>query len=182
VNLQQRVTGILTDPRREWAAIAAEPADIPSLYRNYILILAAIPALCILVRMRVFSSFVAVAAAVSYYVSAVILPIVAATVIEKLAPTFKSRADTVQALKLVAYAWTPVWVAGVFYLVVGLVPLILLAALYAIYLFYVGAPTVMGTPPEQAVPFTLISTLVILVASIVLQTLIRALSLPQYPF
>jgi hypothetical protein len=182
VTLQQRVVGMLTDPKREWPLIAAEPSQLVDLYRGYILILAAIPAVCVLLRMAVFSTTVAVAAAVAQYLSAVILPIVAALAVEKLAPKFNSRGDTAQALKLVAYAWTPVWVAGVLYLFVGLAPLVALAVLYAIYLFYLGLPAVLGTPHEQAVPFTLISTLVILVASVVLQSVIRALSLPQYVF
>jgi hypothetical protein len=40
----------------------------------------------------------------------------------------------------------------------------------------------METPVEQVVPYTLISTLVIVVIGIVLQSVIRVLSLPQYPF
>ena len=33
-NLQTRVTGILTDPKAEWPAIAAEPDDVAAIYRN----------------------------------------------------------------------------------------------------------------------------------------------------
>ena len=46
MNLQARVKAILTSPKTEWEVIAAEQTDIPSLYRNYIVILAAIPAIC----------------------------------------------------------------------------------------------------------------------------------------
>ena len=39
-----RVKNILLTPKTEWPVIAAEPDTIPGLFKNYILILAAIPA------------------------------------------------------------------------------------------------------------------------------------------
>ena len=44
MDLQTRVVNILTKPAAEWPVIAAEPSDVASLYSNYILLLAAIPA------------------------------------------------------------------------------------------------------------------------------------------
>jgi len=49
MNLQTRVKNILTQPASEWTVIAAEPTDVMGLYRNYIVILAAIPAVCLFV-------------------------------------------------------------------------------------------------------------------------------------
>src|SRR5713226_913732 len=46
MNLQTRVVNILTKPGSEWPVIAAESTDVVSLYRDYIAILAAIPAVC----------------------------------------------------------------------------------------------------------------------------------------
>src|SRR5512142_1394786 len=45
-NLQTRVVNIVTRPAQEWPVIAAEPRDVPALYRGYIAPLAAIPAVC----------------------------------------------------------------------------------------------------------------------------------------
>ena len=42
--LQARVVGMLTNPTIEWRSISSEPDDIQSLYMNYIIPLAAIPA------------------------------------------------------------------------------------------------------------------------------------------
>ena len=44
-SLIDRVKSILLQPRSEWPVIEAEPASVGSLYR-YVLILAAIPAIC----------------------------------------------------------------------------------------------------------------------------------------
>ena len=95
------------------------------LYRNYILILAAIPSVCLFVSLGVFGApYIgrlgmggALGGAITAYVRTLVSVLIAAVIVEKLAPTFGSRGDTAQALKLVAYACTPVWLAGVFYLI-----------------------------------------------------------------
>lgn len=182
-NLQARVTAILTRPKTEWPLIAAEAADIASLFRGYIVILAAIPAVCLFLGMSVIGMPFfgrlgmgwALQAALMAYVSSLVGCYVAALVIEKLAPTFDSRGDTVQALKLVAYAYTPIWVAGVFYLFFALSPLALLAALYAIYLFYLGLTPVMNTPKDKVVPYMIVSAVVVIIVNLVLRLILRAI-------
>ena len=47
MELPTRIINLLTNPRDEWDAIANEATDITSLYREYIGLLAIIPALCI---------------------------------------------------------------------------------------------------------------------------------------
>ena len=100
---------------------------------------------------------------------------IAAVVIEKLGPTFASSGSTVQALKMVAYASTPVWVAGVAHVIPVLSALVtLVAAVYAIYLFYLGLPPVMKTPQDKVVPYMLVSALAIIVVNIVLGLIVGA--------
>jgi len=178
MNVQTRVVNILTRPASEWAAIAAEPSDIASLYTNYILWLAAIPAVCTLLGWIFLGGFFAfgLTAACMIYVSALASTFIAAFVIEKLAPNFDSHGDTVQALKLVAYAYTPVWIAGVLRLVPMLAALTILAALYAIYLFYLGLPPVMKTPSDKVVPFMIVAAIVVIVISFVLTALLLTMA------
>jgi hypothetical protein len=188
MDLRKRIIGILTTPQSEWRAIAAEPADVGSLYRHYIVILAAIPAVSLVLGLMVFGvpllgrwgMAAALGAGVATYASALLSALLAALILERLAPRFKSEGHTAQTLKLVAYASTPIWIGGVVYLVLVLSPLIVLAGLYAVYLFYVGLPHVMKTPPEQVVPFMVVAALVILVLNIVLRFLISAVGVPTY--
>lgn len=188
MNLQARVQAILTTPKTEWAIIAAETTDVASIYRSYIVILAAIPAVCSAVGMLVFGFPIggrpglmfAMSVAVATYVTALVGPLVAAFVIDRLAPKFQSSGGPVQALKMVAYASTPVWVAGVVNLVPALGPLVILAALYAVYLFYLGLPPVMKTPLEQVVPFMAVAALTIVVINIVLGFLVSTLGMRSY--
>src|SRR5262245_27952441 len=177
-NLQARVTNILKQPAAEWPVIAAEPGDVASLLQGYAAPLAAISAICRWIGFSVVGISVpfvgtfrvgivrGLANAIVYWVFALVGAYIAAVVIEKLAPTFKSSGGTVQALKLVVYASTPVWVAGVLSLIPALSPLIIIAALYAVYVFYLGLPRLMHTPSDQVIPYMVVSALVMIVVTV----------------
>jgi len=188
MNLQTRVTNILKKPADEWRVIVAEPADVPGLMRDYAAPLAAIPAVCRFIGFTLIgvtvplsgttrTGFVSglVGACVSW-VMALVGAYIAAIVVERLAPTFQSRGGTVQALKLVVYAMTPIWIAGVLNLIPPLGLLTIFAALYAIYLFYLGLPPVMHTPAEQVIPYMLVSAVLVIIVSFVLGLVVAALT------
>jgi Yip1 domain len=179
-NLVARATNILKQPAAEWPLIAAEPADAATLMQGYAAPLAAIPPICRWIGFSAIGMTVpylgtyrvgvvrGLANAIVSWVLALVGVYVAAVVIEKLAPTFKSTGGTIQALKLVVYASTPVWVAGVLDLVPALSPLIVVAALYAVYLFYLGLPSLMRTPSDQVIPYMIVSALVVIVVTVCL--------------
>lgn len=182
-SIQTRVTNILTKPADEWRVIAVEPATVQGLLRDYAAPLAAIPAVCQFIGL----SFVGVfgfriglvpglTSAILTWVLTLVGAWIAAIVIEKLAPTFQSSGTTTQALKMVVYANTPVWVAGVLNIIPGLGVLVIIAALYAIYLFYLGLPVVMATPADKIIPYMVVSAIVIIIISIVLGTITAAIS------
>ena len=91
---------------------------------------------------------------------------VSAIIIEKLAPTFQSKGDTTQAMKLVVFASTPIWVASVLQIIPALGILVLLAALYAVYLFYLGLTPVMQTPGDKVIPYMVVAAIVIFVLNL----------------
>ena len=188
MSLQSRVIGILTTPADEWRTVAAEPADVAGLLRDYAAPLAAIPAVCSFLGLTVIGmpagffgrfrispvrGFVNM---ILTFVMALVGAWIAAIVVEKLAPTFQSKGNTTQALKLVVYAMTPVWVAGVLHLVPVLGVLTILAALYSIYLFYLGLPVVMSTPTAQVIPYMVVSAVVVIVVSLVLGAVTTAVA------
>jgi hypothetical protein len=188
LKLKARVLGILKDPTREWRTISGETDDIASLYQNYIIPLAAIPAVAMFIGIGIvgvpflgrFGIFTALSTALIVFVQGLVAPILAAVVIEQLAPRFKSSGSTVEALRLVAYASTPMWVGGAIYVLVYLSPLMILPALYGIYLFYLGLPPMMKTHPNNVVPFMVVSAITIIVVNILLRLLLRVFGLPAY--
>lgn len=186
--LQKRVVGILQNPTIEWRTISAEQDDIQSLYINYIMPLAAIPAVARFIAYAIigvpfygrFSPVTSLVTAIVSYVLMLAGTFVAAVVIEQLAPRFSSSGSTVDALKLVAYASTPIWVGGVIYLILYLSPLMILPIIYAVYLFYLGLPPMMKTHPNNVVPFMLVSFLAIVVVNLALSAMLWVFGLPRY--
>jgi hypothetical protein len=174
MDLKTRVRNILVQPAQEWRTIAAETADVGSLLRDYAAPLSAIPAFCSWIGGSIIGyGFFRVglvrglANAIVSWVFGLVGCWLAAMVIEKLAPSFGSRGSTAHALKLVVYASTPVWVAGVLDLIPPLAVLIVIAALYALYLFYVGLPIVMNTPADKVIPYMAVSAVAVILVMIV---------------
>ncbi|HET8875667.1 MAG TPA: Yip1 family protein [Casimicrobiaceae bacterium] len=150
----ERARRILADPRDEWIKIAAEPATVQSLYTNWIMILAAIGPIALLLSMHPLQ------VAVAQYVRSLITTFVLALVVDALAPSFGGSKDFIASLKLTAYSYTAAWLAGVFNMLGALGDLvILIATLYALYTFLVGAPVLNRSSPDKAVPFTLVVVL-----------------------
>jgi hypothetical protein len=172
-----RVKAILTTPKTEWPVIAAEPATVADLYKNYIVWLAAVPAVCQFIKGSFigFSMFgvhyrtpigAGITGLVVGYALSLALIYVVALIVDALAPTFSGQKNQVQALKTVAYAWTASWVAGIAALIPWLGFLIMLAALvYGIYLLYLGLPSTMKCPPDKAGGYTAVTIIIAIVLS-----------------
>jgi len=170
-----RVKAILATPKTEWPVIGAEPATIADLYRNYIVILAALPAIAGFIK----GSFIGygafgihyrtpvgagITSMVIGYALSLVLVYVMALIVDALAPTFGGQKNQVQALKNVAYAYTASWVAGIGLIIPGLGWLIaLVGGIYSIYLFYLGLPSTMRCPPEKAGGYTAVSIIIAVV-------------------
>ena len=149
-----RARRILANPREEWIKIAVEPATVQSLYTNWIMILAAIGPIALLLSMHPLQ------VAVAQYVRSLITTFVLALVVDALAPSFGGTKDFTASLKLTAYSYTAAWLAGVFNLLGTLGDIVIvIATLYALYTFLVGAPVLNRSSPDKAVPFTLIVVL-----------------------
>jgi hypothetical protein len=178
----------LTKPKQEWPIIASEAADVGTLYKEYIVLLAAVPAICSFIGMTLIGVpvpfFGACRAGVASgltgvvvrYALSLVSAYIAALIVQKLAPTFQSRGETVQALKLVAYSSTPAWVAGVLALFPPLVALGTLAGLYGVYLFYLGLPHLMQTPPDKVIPYMVVSAIVIIILYVIVGAITTAVA------
>lgn len=187
-SLQTRVMNILKSPATEWPVIAGESTDVGRLYREYIMILSAIPAVATFIGHSIIGISMPFAGMyrrpmveglsymVVFYVMGLVGVYVCAVVIEWLAPKFNSSGSRLDALKLVAYASTPMWIAGVLNILPLLAVLTLLAALYGVYLFYLGLPVMMKTPADQVIVFMIVAAIVMFVISLVMASISAALT------
>ena len=185
--LIKRIKSILTSPKTEWPVIAGEPATVSDLYKNYIMILAAIPAVVgfikgsligysvygMSVRAPIGSGLVGMV--LGYALSLVSIYVVA-LVIDALAPTFGAQKNQTQALKSVAYAWTASWVIGLGMIIPEIGMLFLLAGLvYSIYLLYLGLPATMKCPPEKAAGYTALSIICAIVLNLIIGAVVQGI-------
>ena len=97
-SLVERVKNILLQPKAEWPRIDAEPTTIADIYKNYVLILAAIGPIASLIGQQAFGYSAlgisykpalsySIATAVLGYVMSLVMIYVLALIIDALAPT-----------------------------------------------------------------------------------------------
>jgi hypothetical protein len=187
MNLIQRVQDILLKPNETWNVIAVEPGDTASLYKDYLIYLALIPAVSAFIGMSLiglggfgFSMRVPIVSGlvsmIVGYIMSLVMVFVISLIANALAPKFGGTQDPFSALKLIAYGSTAGFVGGVFSLIPALSMLGLLTALYSVYLIYTGVPVLMKCPPEKSLPYTAVLIACGIVAGIILGILSAAFS------
>jgi hypothetical protein len=188
MTLIERAQAMVLRPKETWPVIEAEPASVGSIYRDWLVYMAAIPAVCAFIGM----SFVGIgvfgmgfhlsiaaglANMITSYLVSLILVYIVALAVDALAPTFGGTKNPIAALKVVAYGSTAAYLGGIFALVPALGILGLVAAIYSIYLVYLGLPVLMKCPQDKAGPYTGVLVVCIVVAGLVLGALKAALHL-----
>ena len=176
MDIIQRAKNICLTPATEWPVIAAEPATPGGLLGGYAAPLAAIGSIAGFIggalightlpfvghyRVPIVYAFVM---AIYTFGMALVGVFVLSLIIDALAPTFGGQKNSIQALKLAVYSYTPAWIAGVLQIFPVLGILTIFASLYGVYLLYLGLPHLMRSPQEKSVPYTV----VVLVCAIVL--------------
>ena len=182
--LIERVRCIVLSPKTEWQKIAAEPADVKSLFTGYAMILAAIPMLCGLIGLTLMSMSLPIVGTIRTPIAAMLVQLVltyvlglvaiyvVALVVDALAPTFDGQKSAIQAFKLVIYSSTPVWLAGIFAVLPVWGELGILVALYGLYLLYIGLVPIMKNSQDKSFGYTAL----IIVCYIVLAIIVTAVT------
>jgi len=178
-HLARRVRGVLCAPRRTWAEIATERTTVTALYRDYVVWLAALPAVCGFVRGSIigYSSAAFATARVGLangagrmilgYLISLVMVYLMGLIVDGLAPSFGAQRDARQAFKTVAYACTAFWIASIGELLPVISPLVLTAgAGYSIWLLFVGLQHAMQTPRRRAPAYTAVTVLSAVLISI----------------
>ena len=179
MNLIERAQAILLKPTETWPVIDAEPATVGSIYKDWLFIMAAIPAICGFIGLSVIGAgafgysyrmpiVAGLVTMVFSYVLSLIVAFVMALIVDALAPSFGGVKNQVAAMKVVAYGSTAVYVAGVLKLLPSLAILGIIAACYSIYLVYLGLPALMKCPKEKAAGYTAVVVIIGIVAGMVI--------------
>lgn len=189
--LLARVKGIVLKPSDEWQTIDRENTLPATLYKSYIAPLAVIGPIANFIGMVLIGISVpflgtmriGVVSGIGMLITSYILGMVAVYVIaliaNALAPSFKGEQNMQQALKLVAYAYTPAWVAGILGIIPALGILAILAALYSLYLLYLGLPVMMKCPRDKALGYTIVLIIIGIIVGFIM-SLATAMFMPSH--
>ena len=188
MELVSRAQAILLKPKEEWVKIKGESTSIGQLFMSYAVILAAIPAIAQfigfgLIGMRIpfygmfrFGLGTSLVRAVVFYIFSLISVYLFGFIINALASSFGSTPNPVNAMKLAVYSMTPMWIAGILYIIPALGILVILASLYGLYILYLGFATpMMDTPKDKVMTYLVVSILVVIVLSFVVNLVIGAI-------
>lgn len=163
---------MLFHPKAAWRSIGEEKGTIRSILVGYVLPLSLIPAICSFagygfvgaegLLFRVSGLYWGTAMALDSLITSLSVYLLGTWVVDRLTPAFGGERELGRSAQLVAYAYTPAWLAGIFYLLPMLQELVVLG-LYGVYLFYLGIPVMKRMPDDQRIAFTISSAIVLII-------------------
>jgi hypothetical protein len=175
-----RIKNICLTPKTEWPVIAEEATSAGSLITGYVAPLAAIGTVAGFIggsivgtTLPFFGTYrvpllTGLVIAVFTFVMAIVGVFVLSIIINALAPNFGGAKNSVQAMKVAVYSYTPAWVAGALHILPPLGILAVLAAFYGLYLLYLGLPRLMKCPPDKAASYTIVVVVCAIVMTLVI--------------
>jgi hypothetical protein len=182
----ERVKNIILDPKTEWDVIKTEEATLGNILVSYVIPLSLIPSFAGLIGYSLigksipligsFHSFSwGLSVAISTFLGAIIGVSLSSVIIDALAPSFGSEKNLNKTAQLVAYSYTPAWIAGVLNIIPALSVVGVLAGLYGLYIMYLGLGTIKNTPEDKKVPYIIVSILLIVVLSVVIGIILASI-------
>ncbi len=180
MNIIERVKNILTTPKTEWEFINSESATPQSLLTGYILPLALVsaagPLLWALVFAGIFGTSFGFTTVIIGFVAQVVAYYVSVILVDMLAPSFGSEKDINKSAQLVAYSYTPSFIAGFLSFIPLLGSLISLAAwAYGIYIMYLGIGPLKKTPEDKKVVYLVVVYVILMALYFIILAILGAI-------
>jgi hypothetical protein len=164
-----RAKNILLTPKNIWPLLATERAPHAQVLNSWVLPLAVLSSLAALIGYGIVgysADGVRIVSMKSGFIHALLQLLttiggayITALVINTLAEKFSSEKNLDQSFALVAYAYTPAWLGGIFQIIPALSFIGLLAGLYGLYLLYIGLPFMLKTPQEKNTSYFVVAML-----------------------
>ncbi len=156
-----RARNLLIRPQAEWQAIKGEPAGYKTGLVGYVAILALLPPLSAVIGNVIFDRNIVnrslhyplgyvLAANLLWYGMILLNVAIAGAIVTAVATRDDPGWLGLRGLKIAAYSFTPLFVAGVAIVIPGLDWLIYPAILYSVYILALGIITLIGTKPAKA--------------------------------
>ena len=178
-----RVKALITHPAEEWKAIKSEPGSISELFTNYVVYLAAVPALSILIGYGLIGEEVPLlgylrsgplavlfASVLCYFLSLGAVYLVGRTILY-FAAYFEAKPDPLRAMKLAVYSATPFFLSCVFFLYPS-VKIFSIVRWYGLWVCYLGLNEVMETPRDKVATYLIVIGLATLIIIQLINTIV----------
>jgi hypothetical protein len=170
----EKIKNLLINPKVEFEKYEKEEAQsMISSFTTYAMLLFLIPAVCTIIGwgvigynvvfMSIKSWEIGIKLGIVVFAGCTASFFISTYLIDALAPSFKSTKNLNRSAQLVAASMTPGAVAGIFCLFPNMSTLMILGALYGGYILFLGLPSMMKAPADQAPIFAVVSILAIIV-------------------
>ena len=184
MSLLAMVRNIIFSPVAEWQVIAKEKRTMKRLLGRYVIPMALIPAVASYIGyglagasgilFRISGTYWGISMAINNFITSLAVYLLGTLLVDSIAPAFGAQRNRGRSAQLVAYSYTPAWLAGIFYALPGLQPAVALG-LYSVYLFYTGVPQLKKTPEDQRIAFTTVSAILLIIIRFLVGLLLSAL-------
>ena len=175
MNLIERAKNILISPKSEWAKVATESDSHSTVLKSYVLPLALIGPVCAFIGQSLIgpqSIVYGIVWAVISLLFAIIGLYLIAGVFYMLAPSFSATHNFDKAFQLVAYAYTPTFIAGIFNLLPALSIIGTILGLYSLVLIFLGLKPVLNVADDKKIVYFIVGLLAYLVVAVLLGMLV----------
>lgn len=192
-HLIDRVKLVILTPKEAWTQISTEQIEIKSFLLSFVMPLVLIPTIASFIGYGLIGvgSYFKLASfswgvhhAILTFIGGFLSVLIGAFCIHKLAPTFNTEVSLQDAVKLVGYSYTPVWLAGVFYMIPSLAVLGLVAGIYSLYVLYFGFVPITNVSEDKKTNYFILSLILVIavsaVVSIVLGIILSTIGLHTY--
>jgi len=191
MNLVDRAKNIMLNPKQEWEVVKAESITTQELYTKYAVILAAIPAIAGFIGYTLFGLSwgfgtiklpvgTSLTWAVVTYITSLLGVFILSFIADALAPSFGSNKDMNASTKVVVFAYTPAWVAGIFYIFPSLGFIVALAGIYGLILMYMGFQKVKDVPQDKMTVYFIVIIIAAIVVYFIMGLIVSSIAFSGY--
>ena len=192
-NLLNRAKQLLTRPHTEYQAIEKESLPHTKVLTNYVLLLAIIPFLFSFIGGLItfsdvlgysFGSAIGGVFRIVFYQLFLLFGgiYITSLIINAMAGKFGGQKDFNRAFALVAYAYTPTFLAGIFHIWSGFSLLVYVVGIYGLYLLIAGLRPMMEPTDEKADSYSTLSYIIAVVVYAVLWKVLALIMLPELSY
>ncbi len=186
MNIVARIKNILITPKPEWEVIKTENISVMDMVLKYTIILAAITPIAGFIGLSLvgvstmFGNFAlpvgfGIKYAIFTYIFSIAGVFITAFIIDFLAPNFGSTKDFTASMKVVVFAQTASWIAGIVMILPSLSIIATLAGIYTLVLMYWGLQCVKSVPKDKMVAYYVIVLIVAIVVYVLIGLLVNAI-------